>query len=357
MLINPDITKHNKFSLATFCCFFFVLLIIGLWPFNFWQSNSVSHDSVNGLLLNEPAIVYTSNVPDSLLDLKEFTILLNLCSDSYVSNGYARILSYSLDDEHVNFMVGQREDSLVFKLRAREKPEPIHFETGGVLKKGEKACIAIIFNGDRLLLYHHNGGIKNEKTTGPLNFANWDGSYPLVIGSEANGKFPWGGNIHSIKIFDRALLPAEIERLPLLGTSHSDGVIPLIGYSFDTGGSVVKDSGKGQPANLVIPRRFKPFKRAFLEMPSSLKEIWRNIWDIVINVFGFVPLGIVLSRYLNRRSWSWKCTFVVAIVVGAIVSLTIEILQAFLPTRDSSMFDLMANTLGTAIGGFVYRIK
>jgi hypothetical protein len=290
------------------------------------------------------------------LDLKEFTILLNLSSDFYGSNGYARILSYSLDDEQINFMIGQWKDSLVFKLRAAGKARPIHFETEGVLKKEEKGRIAIIFNGEKLLLYH-NGEIKNERKTGPLSFANWDGSYPLVVGSEANGKFPWEGNIYSIKIFDRALLPGEIERLSLPGSSQRDADIPLIDYSFDTGGSVIKDGGKGEPANLVIPKRFKPYKRAFLEKPFSVKEIWRNIWDIVINVFGFVPLGFLLSGYLNRRHWSTKGAMFLSVMCGFIISMTIEILQAFLPTRSSSMIDIMANTFGAAIGFFVYKVK
>jgi VanZ family protein len=253
----------------------------------------------------------------------------------------------------LNFMIGQWEDGIVFKLRTFGKAKPIHFETEGVLKKGEKGRIAIVFNGEKLFLYH-NGKIRNEKNTGPLNFANWDGSYPLVIGSEANGKFPWEGNIYSIKIFDRALLAGKIERLGLPGSPQRDGDIPLVDYSFDAGGAVISDGGKGQPANLIIPKRFKPYKRAFLEEPSSLKEIWTNIGDILINLLGFVPLGFLLSGYLNRRNCSGKSVFVVAIVVGAIVSLVIEVLQAFLPTRDSSMTDVIANTLGTAIGFFVY---
>jgi VanZ family protein len=339
---------------VSFYCFVFILITVGLWPFNFWELNRASQDSINGLHLTPPAAVYTSNPMRKLLGLKEFTILLNLSPDSSGSSGYARILSYSLDGERVNFMIGQWKDSLVFKLKASGKPKPIHFETEGVLKKGEKGCIAIIFNGEKLLLYQ-NGEIRNEKITGPLSFANWDGSYPLVVGSEATGKFPWKGNIYSIKIFDRALLPEEMERVALPQSSQRDGHEPLIDYSFDAAGSVIRDRGKGQPADLLIPNRFRPYKRAFLgSLDTSLKKIRRSIWDILLNLFGFVLLGFLLSEYFNRRYRSMKYVFLLSVTFGFLLSLTIEVLQAFLPTRVSSMTDLMANTIGTGIGFIAY---
>jgi hypothetical protein len=178
-----------------------------------------------------------------------------------------------------------------------------------------------------------------------------------VIGSEANGKFPWEGSIYSIKIFGRALSGEEIQGLASPGSAEKEGEMPLVDYSFDAGGSVIKDHGKGEPADLVIPKRFKPYKRAVLERPGSFKEIWKNMGDVVVNVFGFIPLGFLFSRYLNRGKWSGKRAFISSIFIAASVSLTIELLQAYLPTRDSSMTDLFCNTLGAGIGSFFYKIK
>jgi len=80
------------------------------------------------------------------------------------------------------------------------------------------------------------------------------------------------------------------------------------------------------------------------------REYWRAVLK---NIVGFVPLGFCFYLYLSARQDKWA--ILLTIVVGAIVSLMIEILQAFLPTRDSGMTDVITNTLGTGIGVLLYR--
>ena len=81
----------------------------------------------------------------------------------------------------------------------------------------------------------------------------------------------------------------------------------------------------------------------------------RSYWkDILINVVGFIPVGFVFYAYF-RIARPIQRAMLVTIAVGAATSLTIEILQAFLPTRDSGTTDLITNTLGTYVGVLCYR--
>ena len=113
--------------------------------------------------------------------------------------------------------------------------------------------------------------------------------------------------------------------------------------------------------DLIIPERFFILHERFLEVPWNEYRpdvaFWKNV---AVNLIGFVPLGFCFSVYFSSvRNTSPVALLTIAL--GFVVSLTIEILQAFLPTRDSGMTDLITNTLGTGVGvllgGYTSRSK
>jgi glycopeptide antibiotics resistance protein len=148
-------------------------------------------------------------------------------------------------------------------------------------------------------------------------------------------------------IFDKSLSQKEIKGL----TTYREEFFPLLYYSFtDSSGSTVIDRGKGQPANLRIHRYFRPYKRILLEQ-DLLPNDWRYHWgDILINIVGFIPLGFLFSLYLKRKGWTFRNSLFLSAASGLTISLIIEVLQAFLPSRSSGMTDIITNTLGTIIG-------
>lgn len=69
--------------------------------------------------------------------------------------------------------------------------------------------------------------------------------------------------------------------------------------------------------------------------------------SLLLNVILFVPLGVVL----RLRGWSLRRIT----IVGALLSLGIETLQLGIPGRHTALSDLLANTLGAAIGALAAR--
>ena len=95
-----------------------------------------------------------------------------------------------------------------------------------------------------------------------------------------------------------------------------------------------------------------------LSLPRNLFKLNRsNILDIFLNILGFIPLGFFLAIGISEtRFHSKKQIYLLTILCGFIISLIIEILQTFLPSRDSSMLDFMLNVIGTFIGVFILHI-
>jgi len=92
-----------------------------------------------------------------------------------------------------------------------------------------------------------------------------------------------------------------------------------------------------------------------------LLAVWKEYsgdwgyWEsVVLNIVAFVPFGFFVYTYLSL-SPAPKNPLLVAIFLGGALSLIIEILQAYIPTRESGATDIITNTSGTAIGGMLFN--
>ena len=71
---------------------------------------------------------------------------------------------------------------------------------------------------------------------------------------------------------------------------------------------------------------------------------------VLLNFILFVPYGILLPLVFTSCKWNWKKI----LCVGALTSLTIEVLQMF-GGRYAEIDDFLVNTLGTFAGYFLYE--
>ena len=88
---------------------------------------------------------------------------------------------------------------------------------------------------------------------------------------------------------------------------------------------------------------------------SFLTAPWPRYWtgfDVFSNVLGYAPLGFLLALAVHRSRRDWPAV-VMASLVAAGLSLSMESLQMFLPVRVPSNLDTALNVLGAWAGAVV----
>ena len=129
-------------------------------------------------------------------------------------------------------------------------------------------------------------------------------------------------------------------------------------YAFDEGsGSAARNDVTSQ-YKIIIPAFFKPPRHTILSSPREDAYMTLSyLKDIVQNILGFVPFGflaisaIALTPRLSDRSKS-----MIVVFFGFAFSLSIELIQIFIPARSSSLTDISTNTLGAALGVLIFFI-
>ena len=77
---------------------------------------------------------------------------------------------------------------------------------------------------------------------------------------------------------------------------------------------------------------------------------WAQFYNVVGNIVWFVPLGLALPQVFPR------CRFGRTVLLGLMLSLTIEGMQYLFYTGISDVDDVIFNTLGAAIGWLIYLL-
>ncbi|TNC98899.1 MAG: VanZ family protein [Gallionellaceae bacterium] len=90
----------------------------------------------------------------------------------------------------------------------------------------------------------------------------------------------------------------------------------------------------------------------FLEVLSSPIGQTYTAFDAITNCLAYLPLGMLLALTLRTYVAGWRSLFIT--VIGAmLLSLLLEYLQMYLPSRISSNADVLTNTFGALVGGML----
>jgi VanZ family protein len=80
-------------------------------------------------------------------------------------------------------------------------------------------------------------------------------------------------------------------------------------------------------------------------------------FDLIVNVLGYIPFGLLVFASLQGRQGKIgaSATWLLTCAAGLLLSLTLETLQNFLPSRTPSNLDLICNTIGAVLGASFAR--
>ena len=351
----------EKKALASLCLLIFgVMFVAAFWPFRLHPKNRVTWlANEHGLRFTGGGIVLSSKkfeLPNSGAPAGvSFEIWLKPSQEKYST----ALMAVSSSANPEQFRLRQAGDTLL----VLEEPfaSSRHSATTSLwvshaFQARQQSFIAISAGAQGTTVYV-NGVPTKESSTFRLTDRDFSGQ--LVVGSSPDAYDTWRGELLGMALFSRELTQARVSEHYQAWLQGRPEVLkndqPAALYVFEEGaGNIVHDQ-MTSGSDLVIPQSFRiPFK-------PFLKSPWREFYlnraylrDVLINVSGFVPFGFFFCMYLSWGQASRK-TVLATIVLGALFSLTIEVLQWYIPMRDSGTTDILTNTLGTALGAVLYR--
>lgn len=79
-----------------------------------------------------------------------------------------------------------------------------------------------------------------------------------------------------------------------------------------------------------------------------------RLFDAFLNVLLFVPYGFGVAGKLHGQRRSWLTTLGLTLAAGAAFSYAIELLQIYIPFRDSGWEDIFTNSTGAVVGFLLF---
>lgn len=90
----------------------------------------------------------------------------------------------------------------------------------------------------------------------------------------------------------------------------------------------------------------------FIDVLRAPLSLTYTRFDVVINVLAYVPLGLLASVTL-RKHFGLLPSLLSGCVAGVLLSVSMEYLQIYLPTRVSSNMDILSNSSGALFGALL----
>jgi len=335
------------------------ILALGLWPFHS-PANEVSWlQTHNGLHFGKYGTVFSSRPFPSTnpRNSQEATVEIWLHPRRIWDSG--TFLAFYSPGNLFQFSLRQSQTDLLLRTQTPDDthhPKTANLYVEEVFRKTQPVFLTVT-SGKAACIYA-DGVLVATNPHFPLSAREFSGR--LIVGDSPGQNDSWSGQLLGLAIYNRQLTANEVfhhyaawiqnGRPELIDEEHNIAL-----YVFDEHtGSVVRNKVPSG-VDLNIPERYQVLDKIALEPFWTEFSMSRSYWGAAIkNIVGFLPFGFCFYPYMAIQLPN-KRPALLTVVLGTTVSLTIEVLQAFLPTRESGTSDLITNTIGTWMGVASYR--
>jgi VanZ family protein len=328
-----------------------IILVAGLTPFRRPKNAVTWLQNQNGLRFGRMGMLASEQSFDSHQGCSiEMWLKLEALRES------GTLLVFSKPETPMQLWVRQYHNSLLVERWAGDAERQLGIiGIDDAFSQGRPVFLTIASGADRTSMYLNGHLIRTFPGFRPLD--NCSGQ--LVVGSSTVSPDTMSGELYGLAVYQVELntprIAEHFESWTKLGhpeLAESDAAAAV--YLFNEHvGNIVHNSVR-QALDLLIPNRFFLLHHQFLQAFWKENRTSRGYWkDILINVVGFMPLGFFFCSFFSSVRPN-RHPILVTILLGFAVSLTIEVLQAYLPTRTSGTTDLITNTSGTFLGATLY---
>lgn len=350
--------------LRVLCSFvLFVILVAGLWPFHAPRNEVRWLGQGDGLFVGKYGSIVSARAFNANPRRADSPCSLEIWLEPRQVRSSGTILAfYRPQTQIIPFALRQSLGDLVIQRTSHElswqaEKLKVYVDDVFTLQKPVRVTISAGRSGTTVFV---DGAFVRKVPN--LRLSSQDLTGRLIVGNSPITTDDWSGELKGLAIYDRELTADEVSQHFTSWTNSaqpdlakSGGAVAL--YLFNEGAGDVVHNQIDSATDLLIPEHFFVLHGQFLERPwAEFRQDW-NYWkDVGINVGGFIPFGFFFCAYFSLHERA-EHPVGITIALGFAVSLTIEVLQAFLPTRDSGMTDLITNTLGTVLGAMAFRHK
>ena len=362
---------HKKISLKCLVgvsvAILFGILIFGLIPKDFHFSNGVNWiKDQAGIRFSKYGIAYTHPfielVEGEISEPNSFSIEIALKPESYDEKGFNFILALHSGENSHQLLMGQYLSWIILMngddYDHKRRTKRIAVNTASPSPTARFVTITTGKEGTQVYL---NGQRVRTKKNLTLKIPNGRKAR-LMIGNSTNGRNSWQGDVYGLAFYGYTLTAQDAARhfnrwFQGQNFSFAKKDKPFVLYFFDEKEGLRALDHSGGNHHLEIPSKMQILEREILSPTWSLFKLNRSfIKDFVLNLVGFIPFGFILSATLFKFGGTFeKNNVLITVVLCFTLSLIIEILQAWIPSRSSHMLDLILNTLGAFMGTIIYR--